>query len=308
MRISRTGAKAVMNREEKSIKKSLLLVFLLCGIFSHKIAIAASPWQWDRVLKHNDASDSMVMPSSLFIDEKKELYYVVDSGKNRLISFDRTGKLVNSFNAGKALEIPFDMVKSGQNGIWVIEKGRNSLSFINFKEKKVTPNSLFYDGNKIYPERVEIWENQLYVLNKLKGDIISYSESLTPITRYECPSCPWGFVDFKIHKDRIWALDQANKTVQCFNFKGKIEKSFELGDTVVFPVSLDIGPAGYIYIVDRIKRNVAVYDKSGVYKYRFLEKGVARGQLKFPIEIRFDPWGGLCLVDEGNGKVEILKR
>jgi len=61
-------------------------------------------------------------------------------------------------------------------------------------------------------------------------------------------------------------------------------------------------------VLDRQQRNVVVYDKNGEFKYRFLEKGITRGQLYYPSEIRFDPWGELCLVDEGNGRVEIFKR
>ncbi len=284
-----------------------VILILVLGFYKEK-ANAASPWLWDRVLKQEKAADAMMMPTALFIDADKELYYVVDSGRNRLLSFNRKGELLNIFNAGKALSIPSDLVKTGEKGIWVVEKGRNSLSYIDLKKKKVTPNTLTYKDRLVYPERVEADSGLLYVLNKATGNIISYSKELAPLNRFSCSACPWGFVDFKIHKQMIWALDQAQKSIRCFNLEGRLVKTFELGKSVNFPVSLDIGPNGFIYVLDRQRRNIAVYDRNGTFKYRFLEKGIARGQLYYPNEIRFDPWGGLCLVDEGNARVEIFKR
>ncbi len=285
----------------------LLLLSLLAGYHAKRVH-AASPWVWDRVLKQDLVNDAMMMPTSLYIDGDKGLYYVVDSGRNRLLSFNRKGELLNIFNAGKALDIPFDMVKTTPKGVWIVEKGRNSLSYIDLKEKKVTPNSLMYNGELVYPDRIEADGDILYVLNKATGNIISYSEQLEALTRFSCSECAWGVVDFKIHDRKLWALDQAGKTIRCFNLDGKLIKTFKLGKSVVFPVSLAIGPTGYMYVLDRQRRSVAAYDRSGIFKYRFLKKGITRGQLYYPIEIRFDPWGELCLVDEGNAKVEIFKR
>lgn len=298
----------IMDTQAKSAKKWVLLMLLFVAMFLPKHVVAASPWQWDRVLRNDNIKDSMIKPTALFIDEGKAVYYVVDSGKNRLISYNREGQLISSFNAGGALETPFDMVKTAKSGIWVVEKGKNALSFIDLQKKEVTPHFLKYKGNVVYPDRLETAAGLLYVLNKVNGEIIRYSTLLEADTRYSCSDCHWGFVDFKIHNEKLWALDQAGKAIVVFDLQGKQVQRIELGGTIIFPVSLDIGPAGLIYVVDRQRRNVSVYTKNGSFKYSFLDKGVARGQLYYPSEIRFDPWGGLCLVDEGNGKVEILKR
>lgn len=287
--------------------KAVLVFILVLGYHSEK-ANAASPWLWDRVLKQDMVQDAMKMPTALYIDADKELYYIVDSGRNRLLSFNRNGDLLSIFNAGKALSIPFDIVKNDADGVWIVEKGRNSLSYIALKEKKVTPNTLTYKGELVYPDRIEADSDILYVLNKATGNIISYSNKLEALNRFSCSECPWGFVDFKIHNQKLWALDQANKTIRCFNLNGKLIKTFELGKTVNFPVSLAIEKTGFMYVLDRQRRNIVVYDRNGVFKYRFLEKGIARGQLYYPSEIRFDPWGRLCMVDEGNARVEIFKR
>ncbi|MBU1140530.1 MAG: hypothetical protein KKA76_16255, partial [Proteobacteria bacterium] len=223
----------------------IVLMFILVLGYSNERADAASPWLWDRVLKQDLIQDAMRMPTSLYIDADKGLYYIVDSGRNRLLSFNRKGELLNIFNAGKALSIPFDMVKINEKGLWIVEKGRNSLSYIALKEKKVTTNTLMYKGELVYPDRIEADSGLLYVLNKATGNIISYSNKLEAVNRFSCSDCPWGFVDFKIHEQKLWALDQANKTIRCFNLDGKLIKTFELGSSVNFPVSLAIEPTGF---------------------------------------------------------------
>lgn len=269
---------------------------------------AGSPWRWSLVLKQNVPKDAMIMPTAMYVDAEKGHYYVVDSGRNRLLSFDRRGELLHIFNAGKALDIPYDIIRTGRGGIWVVEKGKNSLSYIDLKARKVVPHTLRYQGRLIYPDRIEPLEDNILVLDKATGNIIEYSADLIPRRLFSCDNCPWGFVDFKIHDGKLWALDQRNKTIQRFNLDGQIEQVLELGNDVNFPVSLAVGPSGYIYVLDRHRRDIAVYDRDGSFKYRFLRGGIAQGQLYYPIELRFDPWGGLCVVDEGNARVEVFRR
>ncbi len=269
----------------------------------------ASGWQWSLALRQDKVSDAMQRPTALFIDAARGHYYVVDSGRNRLLSFDRGGELLHIFNAGKGLKTPYDMVRTGTGTIWVVEKGKNALSHIDLKARRVTPATLTYHGDLVYPDRIETADGLLYVLDKASGRIIAYDpDSLEAGASFSCPDCGAGFVDFKIHDRRLWALDRQDRTVCRFRPDGSLEKVLRLDDRLNFPVSLAIGPSGAIYILDRHGRDIVVYDRDGRFRYRFLDRGISRGQLSYPIEIRFDPWGGLCVVDEGNARVEIFRR
>ncbi len=286
----------------------LTLVFIASCNIPIPSAWAGSPWHWAFAMKQSLLKDAMDMPTALFIDQAKEHYYVVDSGKNRLLSFNRQGELLNILNAGKSLDVPYDMTRTKDGMIWVVEKGRNSLTSINLQSRKVTRATLYYDGRLIYPDRLEYAGGLFYVLDEVTGDIISYNRALKPRQRYSCEKCSRGFVDFRIYDQTLWALDQQQKTVYRFGLGGALDGTISLGRFVSFPVSLAVGPSGYLYILDRHKRDIAVYDKSGNFKYHFLRYGFSRGELDYPIEIRFDPWGGLCVVDEGNSRVEVFRR
>lgn len=286
-----------------------LCILLALFFFNCSFAVETfAAWNVEVTLKRDTIEDAMIMPSSLFIDKKREQYYVVDSGKNRLLSFSRKGELLNVFTAGGFLERPFDMVRTDDGTIWVVEKERNTLTSIDLKAKKTIPHTLNYQGKLVYPHRIETDGNQLYVQDKATGTIIVYSLDLVLQKSFACTDCRQGFFDFKVYDDSVWALDRLAKTVYVFDSAGSVTRKIELGDNVTYPVSLAVGPSGYMYILDRYSRDVAVYDQEGEYKYSFLQYGIASGQLYYPNEIRFDPWEGLCITDEGNARVEVYRR
>ncbi len=287
---------------------ALLLAALGLVLAAAVSAEAAGPWQWQLTMKADDSGKDMIMPSAMFLDVARERYYITDPGNNRLLSFDKDGVFLNAFNAMEQLITPYDMLREDGGRIWVVEKGRNSLTLIDLQAKLVTPHSLSDDGKLIYPDRLERLGESMLVLDKASGALLVLDQELRVSRRIGCADCVQGLVDFKVQDDGIWALDQRGKAVYHFSVEGAQLARIALGDEVDFPCSLALGPAGLIYVLDRHRADVAVYDKSGSFKYRFLGKGQAQGQLYFPYEIRFDSWGRLCVVEEGNGRMQVFAR
>jgi streptogramin lyase len=230
----------------------------------------------------------------------------VDAGNNRLLSFNKDGEFLNEFNANGQLQAPFDMVKDREGHIWLIEKGRNSLTMIDLENKAVENHSLSFNGQTVFPERLEQEDDILYVLDKITGQVLALDKDLKVIRNFTCRDGT-GFVDFKIRNGSLWAMERDGNMVR-FTMDGKPASRVVLEDVVRFPYSLEVGPSGIFYVLDRHGGDVAVFDREGRFRYRFLTLGQARGRLYFPIELKFDPWGRLCVVEEGNGRVEIFKR
>jgi len=271
-------------------------------------SLATEPWAWKATLDGSGSGQAIVMPTALYIDAERQRYYVVDSGNNRLVSFSKEGNFLLSFTAEGKLQIPYDMVRDNSDVIWVVEKARNSLTSINIKAKEILTH-IIKDGERtLVPDRLDYKNGIFYVLDKESGQIALLNSDLTLKSWISCAECASGIVDFKLMDNSIWALDQLDKKVVQFGSDGKLIKNFDVGQKVEFPVSLAIGPDGNVYVLDRHAPDIAVFDTEGSFKYTFLTKGWSRGELYFPIEILFDPWGGLCVVEEGNGRVEVFGR
>ncbi len=285
-----------------------LLIFL-SFIFPGNV-FAKNPWQWRMSLRTDSGgAGALYMPSALYIDAEKERYYVVDSGNNRLVSFDRNGKLLNMLSAGDALNLPFDMARESSGAIWVVEKGRNSLSRVDLSSKKVVPYTLEYKGEKIFPHRLEQDGDVFYTLDKATGKIFSFDNEIKALRLLQCNDCKSPFIDFILRDETIWALSQQRNAIFNFTKQGEMLAQVPIDSkTIKFPFSLELDAAGLLYILDRFNGSVVVLDQNGNEKYQFLTSGHVRGNLYYPIELRFDPWGQLCIVDEGNGRVEIFSR
>lgn len=283
---------------------ALILALLLMPV----PAVAQSPWQWQMSLKVDKVGDAMYMPSAVGFDPESERYYVVDTGRNRLVSFEKDGKLIRAFTANDQLLAPFDMVRLDNGQLWVVEKGRNSLTLIDIAGRKVEPRILKDGERQVFPDRIAHAGNKLYVLDRASGLILRLSSDLTVEQRYGCSDCPAGMADFVVVNGQVMALEPRERKIYRFNPDGSIAQEFQLGKELDFPVSLAVGPSGFMFVLDRHQNSVFAYDEGGQFRYRFLGTGQSAGRVYFARHLRFDPWGRLCVVDEGNGRVEIYGR
>ncbi len=307
MEIIRTSGDYRM--KQNSIAPSLTRWFLIVALVVLPTAsLAESPWHWQMSLKINKKGDSMYMPSAVAFNSESERYYVVDTGRSRLVSFGRDGKFVRAFTANDQLKSPFDMVRLKNGQLWVVEKGRNSLTLIDVAAKKIEHKTLKDGDRLVFPARIAVAKDKLFVLDRASGQVLRLAADLSIEQRFDCSDCSAGFTYFTTDGNTLVALESRDKKIFMFRADGTISEERSLGDKVDVPVSLDIGPSGFLYVLDRRQNSVLVYDEGGVFRYSFLGSGQAPGKVYFPSALRFDPWDRLCVVDEGNGRVEIFER
>lgn len=295
---------------KKTIKLMFLGILILLGMLSvpRAPAFAQGPWQYQMSLRVETTGDSMYMPSAVAFDPDAERYYVVDTGRSRLVSFDREGKVLKAFTAEGRLKSPFDMVRLDKGRLWVVEKGRNSVTLIDIPGREVKP-FILKDGNRqVFPDRIAYSGGKLFVLDRSSGQILRLNANMDVEQRFGCKDCLEGMIDFVIADGMVQGIEPRGKKIYRFRQDGTLADTITLGDEIDFPVSLDIGPSGSFYVLDRHQNKVFAYSEDGRYRYSFLGSGQAPGKVYFARQIRFDPWGRLCVVDEGNGRVEVYNR
>ncbi len=272
-------------------------------------ANAQSQWKWAFNLAPKPVELTMKSPTALFVDEGRGRYYVVESKNNMLLSFEKTGEYLQPFTAEGKLLAPFDMVRDKQGFIWIVEKGRNTLTKISLKTKEVTPNTIEFKGKTVFPDRLEYAGNTLYLLDRASGTILALDNNLTVDRSFDCKDCVEGFVDFKVKDRKVIALNQEQRRIYTFTDDGEEESTIDLDqENLGFPRSFDRDTSGSYYILDRHRGTVSVFNRNGKFSYSFLTHGQAQDQMYYPIELRFDPWGRLCIVDQGNARVQVYSR
>ena len=198
------------------------LLFVVTLSLLPAMAPAGSPWQWQMSLLVEKTGDAMYMPSAVAFDSQSERYYVVDTGRNRLVSFGRDGKVIRAFTANERLKAPFDMVRLDNGQLWVVEKGRNSLTLIDVAAKKIQTNTLRDGDRLVFPDRMAVSGGKLYVLDRASGQVLRLGADLSVEQRFGCPDCSSGLFDFVIVEDSIVALEPRDKKIIRFRADGTI--------------------------------------------------------------------------------------
>ncbi len=289
------------------MKKIFFTTVLLFCVLQAGQSLADSPWQFSMILQARE-KNPLSFPTGIHFDADKERVYVAESGKDRILAYSRFGEFLRDFDADDQLLGPFDLVRD-EKFIWIVEKGKNSLTKIDIEGRRVLPNSLFDNDRLLYPDRLEKEGDILYVLDKASGTVFALDEQLAIKNRFACKECDSGFVDFKIRDKRLWALEQESRTVYEFSLDGVQQAQVALDrDVLDFPRSLEVDDAGFFYVLDRHRGIIAVFDRGGTCRYSFMGPGRARQQLYYPVELKFDPWGRLFVVEEGNGRIQVFER
>jgi DNA-binding beta-propeller fold protein YncE len=291
------------------MKYRILTTLLGLFLVASPVWAGDGPWNFLMQLPAKDAGIKIDRPIATAIDEESKRYYVVDAVGGTLVSFDRDGKHIAAFNAGGELKQPVAMAKGLRGTLWVIERSTNQLLYVNPTEKEVRRFSLSYpDGSMIFPARLAVdGPGRLLVLDRMRGAVVRLDDNLKVEKTFAGGSGGKGFVDFKVKQDGLWVLDGLAGKVYHFTGDGA-PATVVLESRLEFPVSIEIDEAGQLYVLDRHAGTVAVFGPRGDFRFDFLGRGKRHGRLWYPAQLLFDWEGRLCVVDEGNNRVDIFSR
>ena len=293
-------------RIKKIIQPPLLALALLLAL-TRLAAADGQGWKHLFSLAADQTGGHLLRPLGLFIDAQSERYYVTDSGHDRLVSFAKDGRFLQAFNAGGALKKPIDLTKLADGRLLVLEKGRNTVTEINLKTRSVTPHALEYQGRKLAPRRLKLHGGHLYVLDQASGGIMTVDDNFQVTGQIACPGCRAGFADFSFKGDELYALPQLGAQVLVFDSQGTLARKIALTPAPEFPVSLAVDGEGGLLVLERHAGTVARYLADGRLTGRHLGAEQPAARLSYPAGMQLDPWGRVCVVDEGNGRVSVFQ-
>lgn len=291
-------------------QKSLISgLILLLALWAAPLG-AAGPWQLVQSLPGKDAGVRLGEALALTVDAGRQRYYVIDSSKGQLVSFDQQGQLLTTLNPGNRLQKPVSLALAPGGKLWVVERATNQLLYVNLQEQQVRAFDLAYpDGQAIMPDQVALdGRNQLFVLDRSRGAVLRLDDNLKVAQTYLDASDFHGFIEFHLTTEGLWALDGLGRSLTRFAADGTVVRQVQLADRLQFPVAFAVDATEQFYLLDRHAGQVVVFDSQGGFSYEFLLKGKRSGQLWYPGGLLFDWQGRLCVVNEGNGRIDIYGR
>lgn len=253
------------------------------------------------------APQTVSAPAFLTLDKQRQRYYVVDSGKKRLLSFDSSGAPLTEFNASDGFILPTAMTFARPGKMWVVERSNNTLLYVDLETQKIrafTPMGT--DGKALVPDHIATdTTHRLYVSDRLSGRVYLLDDNLKVAAAFTPP--PGGyFVDFKIKGETLWALERMGQEIYQFDLTGKQKNRFKLQHMLDTPVSLEVNRQQKIFVLDRATAKVYRFNRQGKYLDSFGQRGYRRGQFIYPSQLIFDWQQRLCVVNQGNDRIEVF--
>lgn len=253
------------------------------------------------------APQTVSNPAFLALDMSRQRYYVVDTQKRRLLSFDQEGKPLGEFDVAGGLVLPTAMTFARPGKMWLVERSTNSLLYVDLKTQKIrtfSPHGT--DGKALVPDHIATDSgHRLYVSDRLSGRIYALDDNLK-VAAVFAPQPGGQFVDFKIKGETLWALERVDQAVYQFNLSGQQQQRIALQPPLDTPVSLEINPRQQIFVLDRALGKISRFSSKGRYLDSFGQQGYRRGQFSYPSQIIFDWQQRLCVVNQSNDRIEVF--
>lgn len=285
----------------------LFTVSLIFTSFFSVIADASQPI-WNSEIVFPD-QQQIISPLTMTVDMPRQRYYVVDTQQGQIVSFDKMGQQLSTFDANAMLQNPVAMCFARPGKMWVIERKTNELLYIDLETKSIRQFSpKDRQGKALFIDHIATDSHwQLYVSDRNSGKIYILDDNMKLTTTFSATS-NGQFSDFKITSSGLWALDSVNQSVFHFSLTGKLKKKITLKTHLDRPISLAINDKNQIFILDRPLGKIVVYNTNGEQLYTIGNKGYRRGQLNYPNQILFDWLQRLCIVNQGNNRIEIFNQ
>ncbi len=265
---------------------------------------------WKVVASITKGADGVPMryPLGVFYDSVKKRLYIVDSGNNRLLSFNLKWEPLKVFDAKGTLRSPMYMARDDKGNLYVVERKSNVLKKINLVARSIKEYTLVRDGYPVLIDRIAWKGGNLYVLDRVSGDVLVYDRDLRFVKSIVPDDNRFkGFFDFKIKGDFLWGMEVMSGRVFAIPLKEGKGKVITPDKRFVEPVSFEIDNLGNIYILDRYLKEIFVFSPEGSYRYSFSKEGFREGSLYYPWLLLF-VGNKLLVLDEGNGRVDVWSR
>ena len=253
------------------------------------------------------APQTVANPAFLTLDSERQRYYVVDTRKKRLLSFDSGGTPLGEFDVAGGLLLPTAMTFARPGKMWLVERSTNSLLYVDLKTQEIrtfSPHGT--DGKPLVPDHIATdSEHRLYVSDRLSGRVYALDDNLK-VAAVFAPQPGGQFVDFKIKGATLWALERVGQAVYQFDLSGQQRQRSVLQQQLDTPVSLAVNRQQQVFVLDRAVGKVYRFTKNGKFLDSFGQKGYRRGQFNYPSQLIFDWQQRLCVVNQGNDRIEVF--
>jgi len=276
----------------------------------------------------SDMAPKLNHPSDVFIDEKHNEIYIVDSGNNRVIIFDMNGLYRYKFTTHSNLTRSNSLIVNDQNEILITTCGKIAcydfrgrlLEYVKLglsASEKVHATRLRIDNNNNFyvldgARRVLVFDNDWNFKFAIDNKSLPNIKSEVDRKKQETPVLKsLNIGDICVDDEgMIYLIDFMASRLFVFNDKGKYVRSIgkpgAASESLSLPNGVAIDSQGRVLVVDTTGHSILGYSKNGKLLFVLGGLGKSEGWFCFPMYISTDSSGKIYVVEPALGRVQVL--
>ncbi|MGA1792065.1 MAG: NHL repeat-containing protein [bacterium] len=262
--------------------------------------------EWERLSIRNDEifnqPDTMDESSALCVDYKERFgrtfIYVADTKNNRILQFNRDGKLINPEGEEIENSNEWQTMVDTNDQLWG-KFGSREGEFHHPKDLAVDKHDNLYilDSRNF---RIQCFDDEGRFKFEWGGFGSGPGSFLKPGRMAYDPS----------RFGAIWVIDSKDGRLHKFDLDGDFLRAYKPKDKdsnpLPNPTDLSFDTQGYIYLTDGTLNKVFKYNNDVEFIQCWGEKGSGPGQFKEPKGIIVDSEDRILVVDSGNYRIQIF--
>lgn len=264
--------------------------------------------------------DLLRRPSSVGFDDQGNIH-VTDTGKKRVIIFDRNGNYVTSYGEPGTGDLqisqPVDVAVASDGRSYVLDKTLKKMVIFDPTHKAVSGITF-----PEYPLSVTVREDNVFVTTE-SGVLIGDLDG-NLLTTYVRKGRDKGAFDkpggVAVGSDgTLYVCDSFNYRVQALGTNGQVKWTYgapldpksaimnrDPSRKFGFPASIAVDDEDNVYVVDGTNHQIVVLDKDGQFVQTMGDQGHDDGQFYYPDGISYAD-GRLAIADKMNDRIEVFR-
>lgn len=263
-------------------------------------------------------SDKLREPMDIFFDQRKNEFYIVESGQSKIYVYDNNGMFLQEIKLTDVHSPPAMIAVGGKGDLYIGYVGSPKISVLNFKgdplETIDLPGIVDAPGNTIFPMRLASGPDGLVYALKTSGGVVKVDpqRELYEEISISGSDQPNAIIGMNIDRaGRFLFTDVRPYSVVIFDPTKKDFKRFGtagvLYGQIARPTGITSDDAGHIFVLSGTTSKVSCYDREGNFIEEFGGFGDRYGQFYMPSKIASDGKDRLFVLENTLKRVQVFK-